>query len=130
MKKNYNFIYYSLPTNLIISSIRNPDLSNDVRLYLLKTSFYFLIKLLYELQFLKSPPHSRIGVIRLINTLIGISVSINMNNYVRLGHIGTHALEIFFGFLRLSCHYDHSCQNIFRTIGKTVLIKKAIYQSF
>ena len=98
MKENYNFIYYSLPTNLIISSIRNPNLSNDVRLYLLKTSFYFLIKLLYELQFLKSPPHSRIGVIRLINTLIGISVSINMNNYVRLGHIGTHALENFFRF--------------------------------
>ena len=49
-----------------------------------------------------------------------------MNNYMRLGHIGTHALEIFFGFLRLSCHYDHSCQNVFRTIGKTVLIKKFI----
>ena len=39
-KNNYEFIFYSIPFNLLINCIRNPYLSFDLRKYLLETSFY------------------------------------------------------------------------------------------
>lgn len=124
--KNWNFIYYSLPINLLTNAIRNPYLANEVRMYLLETSFYFLIKLFYDLPNLKSVPHTRIGVIRLINTVVGLYVALCKYDYVHMGHIGTHPLENYFGFIRIASHYDHSCTNIFMAIGKAAFIKKQL----
>lgn len=120
------FFYYSLPINLLINAIRNPNLSNEVREYLLETAFCFLMKLFYDCMYMKSPPHSRIGLIRLINTVIGITVALENNQLVKLGSIGTHPLENFYGHLRITCNYDHSYKNIFTAVAKTVFIKKVL----
>ena len=54
-KNDYAFIFYSLPINLLINSIRNPDLSHDLRFF--------------NLEYKESvwPPISRIGLIPFIN---------------------------------------------------------------
>lgn len=77
---------------MLINAIRNPYLSNAVRQYLLETAFYFLMKSFYESRLLKSPMHSRIGIIRMINTVVGLAVSLNDHEFVKMGSISTHPL--------------------------------------
>ena len=45
---------------------------------------------------------------------------------MRLGHIGTHALENFFRFFTVVMSLRSFLPEYFRSIGKTVLIKKFI----
>ena len=84
------------------------------------------MKWFYEGHFFKSPPHSRIGLIRLINTVVGLCVALKMYKYIKTGHISTHPIENFFGFLRISSNYNHSYQNILLANGKAFYIKKAL----
>lgn len=123
---NWEFVFYALPINLIINAIRNPYLSNSIRKYFFETAFYFLMKIFYEMRSLKSPMHSRIGIIRMINTIVGLSVALEIEEFLKMGNISSHPLENFFGFLRLACNYDHSATNIFRAIAKSIYIKKTL----
>ncbi|KAK8858330.1 hypothetical protein M9Y10_039614 [Tritrichomonas musculus] len=125
-KKQWSFIFYSIPFNLIINSIRNPHLSHDLRQFNLETGYYFILHYFYQYNKSLAPPISRIGLIRIINTIIGLSVALKKYEFVQMGHIGTHPLENYFGSLRIACHYDHSYFNIFSAIGKSVLIKKLL----
>lgn len=38
---DYSFIFYSLPFNLLINAIRNPDISHELRMFDLESSYYF-----------------------------------------------------------------------------------------
>ena len=125
-KNNWHFIFYSIPFNLMINAIRNPFLSHDLRKFNLETSFYFILHYLYQYNESIAPPISRIGLIRIINTIVGFCVALERYDFVQMGHIGTYPLENYFGSLRISCHFDHSYCNIFRTFGKSILVKKLL----
>ena len=47
-KNDYAFVFYSLSINLLINSIRNPDLSHDLRFFNLETGYYFLLPYFYQ----------------------------------------------------------------------------------
>ena len=119
-KNDYAFIFYSLPINLLINSIRNPDLSHDLRFFNLETGYYFLLHYFYQYKESVGPPISRIGLIRFINTVIGIAVALHKYDFIQIGQISTHPLENYFGSLRITCHCDHSYCNIFNEIGKSI----------
>ena len=123
---DWNFVFYSLPMNLMVNAIRNPDLSFELRKYNLEVCFYFMLHYLYQMNGSVSPPHSRIGIIRMINTIIGVAVALERYNFVHTGHIGTHPLENYFGSLRVACNNDHSYCNIFRAIGKTIHVRNLL----
>ena len=125
-KNKWHFIFYSIPFNLMINAIRNPFLSHDLRKFNLETSFYFILHYLYQYNESIAPPISRIGLIRIINTIVGFCVALERYDFVQMGHIGTYPLENYFGSLRISCHFDHSYCNIFRTFGKSILVKKLL----
>lgn len=63
--------------------------------------------LFYDCEYMKPPPYSRIRLIGLINTEIGITVALENNQLVKLGSIGAHTLYNF---------------NIFTVTAKAVLI--------
>lgn len=110
----WDFVFYAVPFNFLINAIRNPYLSVQLRQQLLETSFYFLFHFFFEC-IKDAPIHSRIGIIRLINTTIGISASLEQFEYIHIGHISTHPLENYFGMFR-----------ILRAFGKSVIIKKKL----
>ena len=120
---DWNFVFYALPFNLIINAVRNPYLSFELRKYNLETAFYFMINYLYQMNDSISPPLSRIGIIRMINTIIGITIALEKYDFVHLGHLSSHPVENYFGALRIACNYDHSLANIFRGIGKSIFIR-------
>lgn len=123
---DWNFVFYSLPFNLMINSIRNPNISFELRKFNLEVAYYFMMHYLYQLKDSISPVHSRIGIIRMINTIIGVAIALERYPWVHTGHIGTHPLENYFGSLRISCNNDHSYCNIFRAIGKTIHVKNLL----
>lgn len=63
--------------------------------------------LYYDCKYMKSPPYSRIRLIGLINTEIGITVALENNQIMKLGSIGPYTLYHI---------------KIFTVIAKTVLI--------
>ena len=73
-----------------------------------------------------APVHSRIGIIRMINTIIWIAIALERYTWVHTGHIGTHPLENYFGSLRIACNNDHSFCNIFRAIGKIIHVRNLL----
>lgn len=107
----------------MINAIRNPFLSHDLRKFNLETSFYFVLHYLYQYDESIAPLISRIGLIRIINTIIGLCVALTKYDFVQIGHIGTHPLENYFGSLRIACNCDHSYCNIIRAILKSILFK-------
>ena len=124
--KDWAFIFYSLPFNLMINSVCNPHLSHELRKYNLETCFYFVLHYLYQFKSSVSPPITRIGLIRMINSIVGISIALERYDFVQIGHIGTHPLENYFGCIRIACHNDHSYCNIFRAIGKAIYTRKIL----
>lgn len=125
-KGDWNFVFYAVPLNLLINADRNPYLSFDLRKYNLEVCYYFMMHYLYQYNNSISPPLSRIGLIRLINTIIGIAVCLEKYDLVHTGHLSTHPVENYFGTLRVTCSYDHSYGNIFRGIGKSIYIRKKL----
>lgn len=121
----WDFVFYATPFNFIINAIRNPFISIQLRQQLLEASFYFLIQFFYECKN-EAPVHSRIGIIRLINTVIGISVALETFDFIHIGHISTHPLENYFGMFRIASKNDHSVLYILRAIGKSVIVKKKL----
>lgn len=73
---NWNFVFYSLPFNLMINAIRNPYISHDLRMHHLETCYYFILHYLYQFNESIAPPSTRITLIRMINTIVGISVAL------------------------------------------------------
>ncbi len=67
---DWSFVFYALPFNLMINSIQNPCISFELRMFNLETAYYFMLYYLYQLKDSISPVHSRIGIIRMINTII------------------------------------------------------------
>lgn len=123
---DWNFVFYALPFNLLINAIRNPSISFELRKFNLEVCYYFMMHYFYQLNDSSSPPHSRIGIIRMINTIIGIAIALERYPFVQTGHIGTHPLENYFGSLRVACNNDHSYCNIFRAIGKTIHVRNLL----
>ena len=65
-----------------------------------------------------SLPLPRIGIIRIINTIIGISIALEKYNLLHTGHLSSHLVENFFGTLRIACNYELS--------GKKTIITSSI----
>ena len=122
-KNIWEFVFYALPFNLLINSIRNPNLSYALRNFNLELSFYFMIHYFYQMKNSVAPPATRILIIRFINTIVGLAVALERYDYLKTGHVGTHPLENFFGCLRIACMNDHSYFKIFRSIGKAVHVR-------
>lgn len=99
-------------------------MSYELRKFLLETSFYFIMRYFYLFKESISPPATRITLIRIINTIVGLFIALERYNYVETGHIGTHPLENFFGSLRVACHNDHSYSRIFEAIDKFIHVRK------
>lgn len=110
----------------MINSICNPNLSNDARKFNLETCFYFIHHYIYKFKDSIIPPISKIGLKRMINTIVGISRALGRYDFFQIGHIGTHPLENYFGCIRIACHNDHSYCNIFRAIGKAILLENSL----
>lgn len=77
------------------------------------------MKSFYECKLLKSPIHSLIGLIRMLNTVVGLAVSLANNEFVKMGNFD-HSYKIFFGHLRIPCNCDHSYKNILLSTRKTL----------
>lgn len=116
---DWNFVFYSLQFNLMINSIRNPYLSHIN----LETTYYFILNYFYQFNNSVSPPGTRITLIMMLNTIVGIAVALLKYDFVKTGHIGTHPLENYFGSLRVACQYDHSFDCIFRAVGKSIHVR-------
>ena len=126
LQSQSDVLFFIIPFNCMIESLHNPHLSTDVRQYLLEFAFYFILHHLYS--FKKNPRSilSKIGLIRMLNTIIGLSVALKRFDLVKLGHISSHPLENFFGMVRLSSHNNHSCENVLDSIAKGILLKNII----
>ena len=122
-ENNWNFVFYSLPFNLMINSVRNPFISHDLRMFNLETTYYFILHYFYQFSNSLSPPGTRITVIRMLNTIVGITVALSKYDFIKTGHIGTHPLENYFGSLQIACQYDHSYDTIFRVVGKAIHVR-------
>ena len=59
-KNIWEFVFYSLPFNLLINSKRNPNLSYALRNFNLELSFYFMIHYFYQMKNFEAPPATRI----------------------------------------------------------------------
>ena len=71
---DWNFVFYSLPFNLMINAIRNPNISFELRKLNLEVAYYFMLHYFYQLKDSISSVHTRIGITRMINTIVGIDV--------------------------------------------------------
>lgn len=116
--------FFAVPFNCIIEGLHNPHLSIDARLYLFELAFDFIMHYLYNPKDNPISITTRIGLIRILNTIIGLAASLTRFNLVKLGHISTHPLENFFGTVRFSSKNNHSCENIIDSIAKGILFKK------
>lgn len=74
----------------MINAIINPNLFHKIRKYNLETCFHFMFHYIYQFKDSISPPISRIGLIRMINTIVGISIALEKFNFVQIGHISAH----------------------------------------
>lgn len=124
--KDYHILFFLFPFNLLIECIRNPNLSIQCRLFLLDISFQFLIFHLFQKNYNKNSIHSRIGIERIINTIIGLGVSLKVFQFIKLSHISSHPLENLFGMIRLSCSYNHSSINMVQALGRAFYLKLII----
>lgn len=80
----------------MINSICNPHPSHELRKNNFETCFYFILHYLYQFISSVSPQITRIGLIRMINTIFGISVALERCDFVQIGHIGAYPLENYF----------------------------------
>ena len=71
-----NFVFYSLPFNLMINAIRNPNITFELRKFNLEIAYYFVLHYFYQHKDSISTVNARIGIIRMINTIIGIAISL------------------------------------------------------
>lgn len=78
---DFQILFFILPFNLMIESLKNPNLSISFRTFLLDISYQLLIFHLFQ----KNSIHSRIGIERLINTTIGLGVALKVFSYIKLG---------------------------------------------
>lgn len=124
--KDYHLLFFILPFNVIIESLKNPNLSIDSRVFLLDLAYQFLFFHLFQKNYNKNSIHSRIGIERIINTIIGLAVALKSFDFIRLGNISSHPLENLFGIIRLSSHYDHSWYNMINSLSKGFFIKTLI----
>lgn len=123
---DYHILFFILPFNLMIESLKNPNLSISFRIFLLDISYQFLIFHLFQKNFKKNSIHSRIGIERLINTAIGLGVALNVFSYIKLDQISSHPLENLFGMIRLACKYNHTWKNILYSLGRAFYFKHLI----
>lgn len=128
--KDFHILFFILPFNLIIESLKNPNISVELRIFLLDISYQFLFFHLFQKNLNKNSIHSRIGITRIINTIIGIGISLKKFKFIKLGNISSHPLENLFGIVRLCCSYDHSWSNIINSIAHGFYIKKLIDENF
>lgn len=109
------------PFFLIIEAVRNVRLNLQTRKSYLRSAFYFVNYFLHQVGYIKTID-SRIGLIRLMNTILGFLVCFeNGNQSFNLAHIGTHPIECFFGMVRIGCHFQHTLLNVLKTISRTIL---------
>lgn len=123
---DFQILFFILPFNLMIESLKNPNLSISFRIFLLDISYQFLIFHLFQKNFQKNSIHSRIGIERLINTTIGLGVALKVFSYIKLGQISSHPLENLFGMIRLACKNNHTWKNILYSLGRAFYFKRLI----
>lgn len=123
---DFHILFFILPFNLLIESLKNPNLSISFRIFLLDISYQFLVFHLFQKNFNKNSIHSRIGIERLINTTIGLGVALKVFDFIKLSQISSHPLENLFGMIRLSCKYNHSFKNILFSLGRAFYFKHLI----
>lgn len=139
-KGRFEAAYYLLPFVLLIEAIRSPALNKEKRLQFLKYSFYIFkdhlknIKNVPQTSLFKERYHSScLGVLfadqiflyRIINTIIGLSVAIMLNQEnLALQRLGSHDLELFFGHMRLMCFNDHTFENALRVAARAIIVRK------
>lgn len=124
---NYAHAFFVLPYFFLAESIRNPILSNDSRIYYLEVSFWIILYFFHQHNLVKKHyVHSKIGLIRTLNTILTIIISIQKHVLLKLSRVGTHCLECFFGLVRLACHGNHNLANILRSIAKSIFIKNEL----
>lgn len=124
--KDFHILFFILPFNLLIESLKNPNLSISFRIFLLEISYQFLLFHLFQKDFKKNSIHSRIGIERLINTTIGLGVALQVFDFIKLGQISSHPLENLFGMIRLSCKNNHTWKNILYSLGRAFYFKRLI----
>ncbi|KAK8895126.1 hypothetical protein M9Y10_023568 [Tritrichomonas musculus] len=95
-------------------------------MFLLDISYQFLFFHLIQKNMNKNSIHSRIGITRIINTIIGIGITLKKFNFIKLVNISSHPLENLFGIVRLACYYDHSWSNMVNSIARGFYIRKLI----
>ena len=71
-----NFVFYSLPFNLMINAIRNPNILFELHKYNIEIAHYIMLHYFYLHKDSNSAVHTRIGIIRMINTIIGITIAL------------------------------------------------------
>ena len=113
--------FFAVPFNCVIEGLHNPRLSIDARLYLFELEFDFNMHYLYNQKDNQISITTRIGLIRILNTIIWLAASLTRFNLVKLGHISTYPFENFFGTVRLASKNNHSCENIIDSIAKGIL---------
>lgn len=104
MKSIENKDYHILPFNLIIESLKNPNITVKLRMFLLDISYQFLFVHLFQKNMNKNSIHSRIGIAKIINAIIGIGITLKKFNFIKLANISSHPLENLFGIVRLACY--------------------------
>ena len=71
---DWNIVFYSLPFNLMINAIRKPNISFELRKFNLEVAYNFMSHYFCKLKDSISSVHTRIGIIRMINTIVGIDI--------------------------------------------------------
>ena len=139
-KGRFEAAFYVLPYVYLVESIRSPLLSKNTRLSFLAYAFD-IFKHHYQQvttstsddMFLPRYKKTALGVlfgdeiflIRLMNTCLGLAIGINSNiSTLALARIGSHDLELFYGFMRIVSHFNHSYSNAIHSAVRAIILRK------
>lgn len=128
---------YLLPYSFLLESIRNPIWSRTTRIKLLEISFkLFLFLFDNQSQNIKILPDfvsekdndaevltfaTSINIIRIINTIIGVSFVVMNFDEVGIERLATHLLECFFDNIRMNAIFKENYKAIILNIAKNIL---------
>lgn len=128
-QKKYAHAFYILGYCFLAEAVRNPILSNEARMYYLQVSFWVILYFYHQHNYVKNHGvHTKIGLIRSLNTILTIMISIQKYILLKLDRVGTHALECFFGIVRMACFGNHSFINMLNAIVRSIYIKKKLLE--
>lgn len=128
---------YILPYSLLLEALRNQIWEINTRLTLLSISFeifnYCYINQYQDFVFPENVKENnkqdcsflsfstKINLIRMLNTILGVAHTILEFDYVSLERLGTHLVECFFGNVRVNSSFKETYSDVINIIAKGIL---------